>query len=669
MEPWVGSLGGTLVNVGAGDFVDDMHFPVALVRADGGVFVELTPEVEAAVANWRRATRVIGGASVSLDSFVRNATSGAQTTGTEDGQSVEDRLGAGGGPSPSDVDPQPPGVAVPGVSNEYSRGDHVHEAQAIPAAPSPSDATPQPPGTAAPGDSADYSRANHVHEAQSIPAAPSPSDASPLAPAITAVAGVSEDYSRADHVHLKREPVAALSSPAANIAWDNDWPEVVSFLPTVAGLEVDMSAVNTAKSWTIFANPTAFAPVGTTLLTLTNVPSPFGSTLELEAGVTYLAINAPGLGFLVFAAYLSPAGVDARVAMAPRPASGINLRTVRGFSASNFFQSSTIGSLAGGGPAGWDLMVVAIANTLEGGASRELVSTHGEFVGPGYRVGVSGLRATYSVNGSSRFTGSWARDSAGRRLVVLRVTFDPTVPGGGTGTRRLYINGILRDTATGAYAPPVDPTPFRVGANAQNASNPSTDCGIVGIGFDFGGPRSETQRQADLDAIIRTGRFDASAWPVLYDAADLDTGAAAATWANSGTQLAPDLTRAGALTVQDEAPLVLALEQNIAPDDIVVRVGGIRVSTQATISAVGPTTVASSTVFANTAANAVGLDLPQFAPPGSRVRVQDTGNAGTNAITVNGQGGQLINGAASVAITTDYGQMDFVFDGSNWFAG
>jgi hypothetical protein len=65
-------------------------------------------------------------------------------------------------PSPSSATPQPAGVAAPGTSTDYSRGDHVHAAQAVPSA---SSATPQPIGTAAAGTSADYARGDHVHAA------------------------------------------------------------------------------------------------------------------------------------------------------------------------------------------------------------------------------------------------------------------------------------------------------------------------------------------------------------------------------------------------------------------------------------------------------------------------------------------------------------------------
>jgi len=135
-------------------------------------------------------------------------------------------------PSPSSATPQPAGVAAPGTSADYSRGDHVHAAQAV---PSPSSSTPQPIGTAAAGASADYARADHVHAAAladlsnvaataptsgqvlawggsewapATPSAGTPSSATPQ-PIGTATAGTSAAYSRGDHVHAAA--VTALS--------------------------------------------------------------------------------------------------------------------------------------------------------------------------------------------------------------------------------------------------------------------------------------------------------------------------------------------------------------------------------------------------------------------------------------------------------------------------
>lgn len=45
----------------------------------------------------------------------------------------------------------------------------------------------------------------------------------------------------------------------------------------------------------------------------------------------------------------------------------------------------------------------------------------------------------------------------------------------------------------------------------------------------------------------------------------------------------------------------------------------------------------------------------------------ESGGAGTNNITVDTQGAQTIDGAASVAIATNYGSVRLISDGTNWF--
>lgn len=64
------------------------------------------------------------------------------------------------GAAASSVNPQAHGVASAGVEGSFSRSDHVHPAQSIPAATA---STPLPIGTAAVGVSADYARADHAH--------------------------------------------------------------------------------------------------------------------------------------------------------------------------------------------------------------------------------------------------------------------------------------------------------------------------------------------------------------------------------------------------------------------------------------------------------------------------------------------------------------------------
>jgi hypothetical protein len=75
----------------------------------------------------------------------------------------------GGGGTPSDTNPIMDGVAAPGVSDNYSRGDHVHPTDtsraAASAIPIPATAVPLIEGTAAVGVSVKYAREDHVHPA------------------------------------------------------------------------------------------------------------------------------------------------------------------------------------------------------------------------------------------------------------------------------------------------------------------------------------------------------------------------------------------------------------------------------------------------------------------------------------------------------------------------
>lgn len=69
----------------------------------------------------------------------------------------------------------------------------------------------------------------------------------------------------------------------------------------------------------------------------------------------------------------------------------------------------------------------------------------------------------------------------------------------------------------------------------------------------------------------------------------------------------------------------------------------------------------------NTTAGAIIVTLPPDPASGQRVLVKDaTGNAGTYTITVEGDGGDLIEGVASMDLTIDYSWLDLVFTGVQW---
>ena len=53
---------------------------------------------------------------------------------------------------------------------------------------------------------------------------------------------------------------------------------------------------------------------------------------------------------------------------------------------------------------------------------------------------------------------------------------------------------------------------------------------------------------------------------------------------------------------------------------------------------------------------------------GKLITIQDeSGAAGTNAITIDTQGSELINGAATTTISSNYGSKGLYSDGTNWF--
>ena len=64
--------------------------------------------------------------------------------------------------------------------------------------------------------------------------------------------------------------------------------------------------------------------------------------------------------------------------------------------------------------------------------------------------------------------------------------------------------------------------------------------------------------------------------------------------------------------------------------------------------------------------NAVTLTLPPSPPIGTYYIIKDSsGSAGTNNITVSANTGNTIQGSASTSITTDFGSVQIIYDGTN----
>lgn len=74
------------------------------------------------------------------------------------------------------------------------------------------------------------------------------------------------------------------------------------------------------------------------------------------------------------------------------------------------------------------------------------------------------------------------------------------------------------------------------------------------------------------------------------------------------------------------------------------------------------------TAFINTSGGAATVNLPASFNSGEYVILKDiSGNALTNNITVQTPGAELIDGAATFVIDSNYGSAIIVSDGTNWY--
>lgn len=92
-------------------------------------------------------------------------------------------------------------------------------------------------------------------------------------------------------------------------------------------------------------------------------------------------------------------------------------------------------------------------------------------------------------------------------------------------------------------------------------------------------------------------------------------------------------------------------------------------STAVTVSASTYDTVPEANIiFCDTSSNGITVTLSSAdCVAGRQIVIKDTGNAGSNNITVNTEGSETIDGSASDSISTNYGVLHLVSDGSNWF--
>tara|TARA_R100000656_G_scaffold104176_1_gene76256 strand:+ start:285350 stop:288730 length:3381 start_codon:yes stop_codon:yes gene_type:complete len=338
-------------------------------------------------------------------------------------------------------------------------------------------------------------------------------------------------------------------------------------------------------------------------------------------------------------------------------------RGVRGFTTGNYLERAA-GSALNGNATAFEFMVAVLADSLEGASGlRELVSCTEQFIGPGYSAGLDGVRPKLlcTDGGGTRFenfTGFWHRNSGGKLLTILHGGYDGT-------TRFLYLNGVLFYSASQTgYS--VGTRPFRLGANAGATPNsPASGLTFLGFAFKSNGALTSTQREESIRTFLTTRTFSGSLFTSGYSGASLAPGAMPASWADEIGSL--DLTLVGSLTVVDDAAAGVALTQFPGPDSIATVSGNALVRPFQTVAVAGPTTVSSGVVFCDTAAATIALTLPSFPASGTEYFIVDNaGNAAVNNITVNRAGSQLINGATTATVASNYGSLSLIYDGTNW---
>lgn len=78
------------------------------------------------------------------------------------------------------------------------------------------------------------------------------------------------------------------------------------------------------------------------------------------------------------------------------------------------------------------------------------------------------------------------------------------------------------------------------------------------------------------------------------------------------------------------------------------------------------TAVVNTTHLITTSGGVATVTLPALATD-TFVRIKDLGDANTNNITVGTPGAETIDGSATDVISSDYGSVVYICDGSGWF--
>jgi len=72
-------------------------------------------------------------------------------------------------------------------------------------------------------------------------------------------------------------------------------------------------------------------------------------------------------------------------------------------------------------------------------------------------------------------------------------------------------------------------------------------------------------------------------------------------------------------------------------------------------------------IVVDTSSNTVTVTLPSSPTSGQAYKIKDAGNGYTNNITISGNGNNIDNGTTAI-INTDYGALELVYDGTQWYS-
>jgi hypothetical protein len=266
------------------------------------------------------------------------------------------------------------------------------------------------------------------------------------------------------------------------------------------------------------------------------------------------------LGAVADGEYLVRAGA-AIVGGTPAGGGGITIRGIRiSASGSYYEQAAPATGLLGDATSGFETMVIAIVDRPEGvGARRAVVSNTGLFFGEGVRFTLDSVRPNMSIaeSGGAQnaiFVGAWARNNATKALVVINY--------GWTGTERfLMVNGQDFARTSQATFGPGTALPWRLLAEAADASNPGTGITIVGLAHKDVGGLTDAEREEAIRTFLTTGDLPDLSFTSRFSMQALSVGAAPATITDEiGAEV---LTRVGTdINVVQEGFADLAVTQN-----------------------------------------------------------------------------------------------------------